>query len=61
MKVTDLQNIVGRLHIVGEDREGNHYQMAVKHIDYNYYEQRMEVIVHLPFSPDHRIWEELRN
>lgn len=47
--------------VVGEDKEGNQYRMAVKRVAKNYYDMRYDILIELPFSPDHRIWEELRN
>ena len=47
--------------VIGEDEEGNLYRLPIISIAREMYMREITVRVHLPFKPDHKIWEELRN
>jgi hypothetical protein len=47
--------------VTGTDREGNRYNLNVLESQNDLYRNEHQILVSLPFSPDHQIWEELRN
>ena len=51
----------GKIIVFAKDKEGTVYRLPVTEVSREVFENQVRVCVSLPFKPDHKIWEELRN